>query len=206
MIYIYGDSHAMLSFNGLTLENINKSHSNITMFRVGRDNTIINFDNNQVLSKNDVTIIVYGEIDCRCHIQKQINLGKNEDDVINELVTNYFNTLKNNLKYDNIKIIVGIIPQSKQSDYEDINGPITHEFPFVGKDEDRIRYTNKMNQLIENMCVINNYIYFNPYSYYTRDDGTLKYELSDSTVHLKDNSHFLKEFMSLHDKVMSEIV
>ena len=48
----------------------------------------------------------------------------------------------------NIKIIiVGVIPQTKQSDYEILNGPILHEFPFVGRDEDRVRYTNKVNKL-----------------------------------------------------------
>ena len=183
---------------------MNNSCSNITMFRIGRDNQIIALNNQHVLSKNDITIIVYGEIDCRCHIQKQIDLGKKEDDVINELVTKYFNTIKNNLIYNNVKIIVGVIPPTKQSDYENIHGPITHEYPFIGKDEDRVRYTNKVNKLIQDMCISNNCIYFNPYSYYTRDDGTLKHELSDSTVHIKENSHILKEFISLHDKVIHQ--
>jgi hypothetical protein len=48
------------------------------MFRIGRDNNIINFNKQQIKEK-DTILLVYGEIDCICHIQKQINLGKEED-------------------------------------------------------------------------------------------------------------------------------
>ena len=170
------------------------------MFRIGRDNTIINFNKNEVTTK-DLVCLVYGEVDCRCHIQRQINNGRNEDDVINELVNNYFRTIKNNVN-DNVKvIIVGVIPPTKQNDYERIHGPILHEFPFIGKDEERVRYTQKVNILCEELSKSNGYIYFNPYSYYTREDGTLKYELSDSIVHLGDNNFFLKSFTDLYNKI-----
>ena len=88
------------------------------------------------------------------------------DDVIQELVNNYIRTIQNNTIDIDVKIIiVGVIPPTKQNDYE-----ILHEFPFVGTDEDRVRYTNKVNKLLEEISNYNNYIYFNPYSYYTRDD------------------------------------
>jgi hypothetical protein len=194
MIYLYGDSHAGFSFKNLKLDYNDLHCASITMFRVGRDNEIINFDKNRRLSENDIIVLSYGEVDCRCHIQRQINNGRGEDDVINELVEKYFLTIRNNIVRKNKVIIVGVIPPTKQSDYELIHGPILHEFPFVGKDEDRVRYTNKVNNKIEEYSKINNYIYFNPYAYYTRQDGTLKHELSDTTVHLRDNSHFLEQF------------
>ena len=75
-----------------------------------------------------------------------------------------------------------------------------HEFPFVGKDEDRVRYTNKVNKLFEELSNKNGYIYFNPYLYYTRPDGTLKHEFSDSIVHLRNNNFFLESFMDLYKK------
>ncbi len=201
MIRIYGDSHAGFSFKNLKLKNNNYSRHSITMFRIGRDNLIINFNKN-IIQNDDIIILSYGEIDCRCHIQRQINLGKNEDDIINELVNNYIITIKNNTINMDIKIIiVGVIPPTKQSEYEILHGPIFHEFPFVGSDEDRVRYTNKVNKLLEEISNNNNYIYFNPYSYYTRDDGTLKYELSDKTVHLGDNSYFLEKFIDLYEKI-----
>ena len=61
-----------------------------------------------------------------------------------------------------------------------------------------------MNNLLEKMSINNNYIYFNPYSYYTRADGTLKYNLSDRTVHLGDNTFFLERFIDLYTKINSQ--
>jgi hypothetical protein len=204
MIYIYGDSHAHFSFKNLNLPYTDLHQASITMYRVGRDNKIINFINTDFLQSNDIIILAYGEVDCRCHIQRQTDMGRNEDEIINELVTNYIRTIKNNITTafatSNI-ILVGIIPPTTQADYELLNGPITHEFPFVGTDNDRVRYTNKVNKLLETEAKKNNYIYFNPYSYYTRDDGTLKHELSDLLVHVGDNLHFLKSFVELHETI-----
>ena len=200
MIYIYGDSHASFSFRNLKLQHNNLHCSSITMFRIGRDGIIINFNKN--IQKGDIIILSYGEVDCRCHIQRQVNLGMKEDDVINELVSNYFKTIKN---IDATIIIVGVIPPTKQYDYERIHGPIIHEFPFVGSDEDRVRYTNKVNKLLEEFSIMNNYIYFNPYYYYERPDGTLKHELSDSIVHLSNNSFFLEKFNELYTNIVVNV-
>ena len=202
MIYIYGDSHAHFSFKNLTLPHNNLWRASITMHRVGRDNKIINFINADFLQNNDIIILAYGEVDCRCHIQRQVDMGRNEDDIINELVTNYTKTIKNNITAANVKvIIVGVIPPTKKPDYERHDEPIANEFAAVGSDADRVRYTRKINNSLEEAAKNNKYIYFNPYSYYTSDDGTLKYELSDLTVHLGDNSHFLKSFMALYETI-----
>ena len=129
-------------------------------------------------------------------------MGLNEDTIINELVGNYFKTIKNNIMNIDAKIIiVGVIPPTKQYDYEILHGPILHNYPFVGSDESRVRYTNKVNKLLKEFSTINNYIYFNPYSYYERPDGTLKYAFSDSTVHLGDHSVFLEKFIDLYKKI-----
>ena len=204
MIYIYGDSHANLSFKDLKYDHINCHKNSITMFRIGRDNIIINFNKDDIC-ENGIIILSYGEVDCRCHIQRQINTGRNEDDVINELVSNYYQTIVKNVNTianKNVKIImVAVIPPTKQSDYESLNGPILHEFPFVGSDEDRVRYTKKVNKKIEELAKENHFIYFDPYSYYTRKDGTLIYELSDSIVHLGNNSYFLEE---LYTKILEQ--
>ena len=163
------------------------------MFRIGRDNTIIHYNKNAI-HENDTIVLSYGEVDCRCHIQRQIHNGRDEDDIIQELVEKYIAAIRNNIEKKCKIILVAVIPQTKQNDYETLHGPILHEFPFVGKDEDRVRYTNKVNAKLEEQANIHNYIYFNPYAYYTRADGTLKYELSDKIIHLGDNSHFLEKF------------
>ena len=200
MIYIYGDSHSMFSFKNLNIQHKNYYENSITMHRIGRDNRIINF-NNAEHNTNSIICLVYGEVDCRCHIQRQIDIGRYEDDVINELVNNYFNTIKNNINVYKKIIVVGIIPPTNRNDYETLYGPITGEFPFIGTDEDRSKYTIKVNKLIQELCNKNEYIYFNPYHYYTRDDGTLKHELSDKTVHLGNNAFFLEKFTELYEEI-----
>lgn len=173
------------------------------MFRIGRDNIIINFNKNTI-NKGDIVVLSYGEVDCRCHIQRQINLGKEENLVIKELVETYFNTIKHNIDMDVKVVIVGVIPPTKQTDYETIHGHIKHEFPFIGSDQERARYTNKVNNLLEYHSKRNNYYYFNPYAFYTRQDGTLKFELSDNIVHVGNNTVFLEEFVSLYNQISTE--
>lgn len=201
MIYIYGDSHAYFSFKNCKLDHANYQCASITMFRIGRDNNIINFNKHSQIHHNDVIVLSYGEVDCRCHIQRQIDNGRSEDDVINELVNKYYQTIKNNIVNGKI-IIVGVIPPTKRYDYESLHGSILHEFPFVGTDEARVRYTRKVNAKLEELANINNYVYFNPYSYYTRDDGNLKYDLSDKCVHLGDNSYFLERFYDVYNSII----
>jgi hypothetical protein len=201
MLYIYGDSHGCFNFKNLPIPHENHSQFSITMFRIGRDNMIINFDPVRHQA-GSVICLAYGEVDCRCHIQRQVNLGRNEDDVIHELVDSYFRTIRNNISKD-IKIIVtGVIAPTRQVDYEVIHGPILHEFPFIGSDADRVRYTAKTNAYMEELCKSHGYMYFNPYGYYTRDDGTLKHEMSDTIVHLGNNTYFLEQFMELYNKTI----
>jgi hypothetical protein len=198
MIYIYGDSHASSGFKDLPLEHVNCYCSSITMFRIGRDNIIINF-NKDIIKSNDTIVLVYGEVDCRCHIHRQIKLGFNEDDVIYDLVNKYIQTIQNNTKDMNINIvIVGVIPPTKIKDYEKFSGEVKHEFPFIGTDEDRVRYTYKVNTLLEELSIQNKYLYFNPYDYYINLDGTLNHELSDTFNHILYNTHILDKFVELY--------
>jgi hypothetical protein len=115
------------------------------------------------------------------------------------LVENYFKTIqKNVLVYKKI-IVVGVIPTTKQEEYEALHGPITHMYPFVGTNEYRVQITLKVNNLIKKYCEKYGYIYFNPYAHYTREDGTLKFELSDTCGHIKENSIILQQFTNLYN-------
>lgn len=206
MIYIYGDSHAAITFKGLPLDHKNYSRSSITLFRIGRDTSIINFDPNEVSGTNDIVVLCWGEVDCRCHIQRQINSGKDEDIIITELIRAYSETIRTTLTNKSVHIIlVAVIPPTKQKDYERIHGPITHEFPFIGTDEDRVRFTRKVNIQLEELARKDGYTFFNPYDYYTLPDGTLNHALSDTMVHIGDNSHALDRFLELHASILSTI-
>lgn len=195
MVYIYGDSHARTSFKNLELPCVNKSEPSITMFRVGRDNTIINQTNYH--NHDDIVCFTYGEVDCRCHIGRQVESGRDENDVCYELVDNYFRTIKNKVGDYKQIIIVAIIPTTCQEEFEKLNGPITHQFPFVGTDEERVRYTNKINVLLKEFANNNGFIFFDPYDEYKRDNGCLKFELSDTYGHIGENGKIIDLFTNL---------
>jgi hypothetical protein len=197
---IYGDSHAMLSFRGLNLDHRNLFQFSRTMFRIGRDNTIINFkpEHNSI---NRVFCLAYGEVDVRGHVGKQVYYGRHHDNVCKELVDAYFQTIRSNITTYKAIIIVAVSPPTAKNDHEPCKihtevagGPI----PFVGTDSDRVIYRNRINELLKEGCSKYNYTFFDPYDFYTRPDGTLKYELSDTCIHIGKNNYFLEEFYKLY--------
>jgi hypothetical protein len=168
------------------------------MFRVGRDNKIIHF-NSQDHDVNSVLCFAYGEVDCRCHIKRQILLNRAEDEVIEDIVKKFVAAIYSNVVLHKKVVIVAVVPPIRQSSYEKVHGTLISEFPFVGTDEERVGFTNKMNIALKRYSELYGYAYFNPYEQYTDEDGTLKYELSDTSVHIGNNNLFLKHFLDLLD-------
>ena len=189
-LYIYGDSHGRESLRGIE-NSVNKSQSSITMFRIGRDKLIINFSPSDLVD-GDVFIFVYGEVDCRCHVGKQVQLGRSEDEVIVSLVRSYIETIHSTIPNSKKVVVLGVIPPVHQLEHEAIHGPITHEFPFVGTDEDRHRYTQRVNQELEKVCSEFGYQYVYPYGPYTDQYGFLIRKLSDNNCHIGPNEAILE--------------
>jgi hypothetical protein len=195
-INIYGDSHAMLSFRHLQLEHRNLFQHSKTMYRVGRDTEIINFHPSHNNVKR-IFCLSYGEVDVRAHIGKQVILGRTYETVCKELVTMYVNTIRTVITQYKSIILVAISPPVALDDHssckghaDELGGPI----PFIGTDEERVKYTLYMNRLIEEACNIYGFIFFNPYTEYIRNDGCLKYELSDTCIHVGKNESILSQF------------
>jgi hypothetical protein len=151
--------------------------------------------------EESIICLSYGEIDCRCHIQRQIDGGRKEDDVIGELVDSYLTAIRNIVKFYRAIIIFAVVPPTQKVDYERRNGPITHKFPFLGADEDRVRFTKKVNDALEMGCEKYNYIFLNPYTSYRMDNGCLKYDLSDGHVHVLQNKEVLRELYEVLDRI-----
>lgn len=193
-IYIYGDSHAGSNFRNLAIPNRNLHEPSITMFRIGRDNKIIHFSNEHNGS-NNTFILCYGEVDCRCHIGRQVRSGRDFEEVCESLVSNYFNTIKNNITEYKQIILCSIVPTLNRHDFESIHGPITHEFPFVGDDAERINNTNIMNEKLKIYCEKYNFKFLDFNAEFSNNNGTLKIEDSDG------NSHILKNDI-IHTKLL----
>ena len=197
---IYGDSHALLSFMNMKIPHQNLFELSRTMYGIGRSNKIINFNSNH-LSPDRIFCFVYGEVDARGHVGKQVILGRNHVDICTDLVDAYFKTIHNNITEYKAIIVVAITPPTDQADHDRENHIHEMPIPFVGTNSERVIYTDILNNLIEDRCKRYNYYYFNPYSIYKRNDGCLNYSLSDKCLHVGDNKHVLDEFQKLYDTI-----
>jgi hypothetical protein len=157
------------------------------MHRIGRDKTIVNWT---PCAPEDTVVISYGEVDCRGHIGKQIELGREEDAVISELTTAYVDTIRTVVTGH--VVLMAVIPPTTRAEYEAENPD--GGFPFVSSDADRVRYTAKVNASLAAHCKRLGFVFFNPYGPYTREDGCLRRELSDGNVHVGDTRHVLSQF------------
>ena len=169
------------------------------MHRIGRDNTIIHF-NPEYNSLDNIFVLCYGEIDCRCHIARQIALGKDKYEICKSLVENYFNTIKNNIiSYKSIIIVSVTPPTSKKLLTLDDDFP----FPLLGDDEERVDNTKIINNLLEEYCKIYGYTFLNIYNFYADCDGTLCSIYSDMIVHIEDNKYILEKVSEILSSLKS---
>lgn len=187
VVHAFGDSHAhcFSSRPGTAIH----STSSITCYRVGRDGKgILNFKQGGAAEK-DVVLVLYGEVDCRCQILKQMLRGRDYEEIASELVKHYFDTIKANADdYAQLSVIVCCIPPPCcQRDFESVHGPITHEFPFLGTDEERSFFTVDLNRRIKAACAEHHYYFLDYYDLYARPtDGMLDVKYSRNDQHIQD--------------------
>ena len=193
-IHTFGDSHASNIYSHwgyINLPGVNISCNHIggkLMHTFGRRGLkLLNIREEKYgVKENDIVIFCFGEIDCRNHVHKHVSEKKTYKDVIDEIVINYFESIKKNkFLYNNIKICVyNVVPPIRYRE-EDSD----HPFPYLGSDEERKLYFNYMNSKIKELCKINNFIYFDIYKDSCDDEGFMKKEYSDGNCHLKHTEH-----------------
>lgn len=131
-------------------------------------------------------MFIFGEPDVRIHFDKQINLLKrDEDEVIETLCKNYINKLIE-ITPKNIKIIVRyLLPQREYSMYNTIYTP-------NGSIDDRVRYTNKMNSKLKEICQEKRILFFDNYekNKLVNSNGSLQDVFCDGTTHYNSSSIF----------------
>ena len=157
----------------------------VTMFRVGRDN--INLINLKTMKakENDIVVFLFGEIDIRCHIEKQSNLQKRSSDIIiDEMVEKYISCIVDNKKqFNTLHCIVGTIVPPTDRAYSE-------KFPFYGSLETRIALTKKLNTKLHEHCAKHDLPILDLYTDYSTSKGDLKAELADRSVHIDSKHNF----------------
>ena len=193
-IHTFGDSHSCNGWGGC--DNIKTHHLGpILCYSFGKEKLnrcdIRKFN----IKDGDTVIFCFGEIDCRCHIYKYITKDKSYKIIIDEIIHNYIDAIKINLKNCKVKLknvcIYNIPPTPKKHTIPDQNRA---KFPLLGTDEERKSYGVYFNNCLKNICEENNWVFFDVYNFYIDNHGYLNKELSDGNVHIKNGS-FLKKFI-----------
>jgi len=187
MIYIFGDSHANFNFKGISLDSRNLHENSTTMHRIGRDGKIVNF-NGGYCNSESIFILSYGEVDCRCHIGKQILLGREFTEICKTLVDSYIRTIQSEITSYNQIILCSIVPPIRYTNYCKLT---EGQLPMAGDDVQRVNTVKHVNSLLRDACILHGYTFLDFYDEYAETDGTLKYEYSDTNVHIQQNQYIL---------------
>ena len=185
VVHTFGDSH---SYSGWTnIENIQIHHLGPKLcFTIGRYG--INIEEYNV-NNSDTVIFCFGEIDCRCHINKHITETNSYKQIINNIVDNYFIQIHDAVtKFDKLKtVIYNVVPPTLKK-----NTKGNPDYPYSGTDEERKAYVLYFNEKLKQNCIEYKFLFFDVYNKYADSEGYLVRSLSDGDVHIS-NGIYIKE-------------
>ena len=189
-IHTIGDSHSKHGWSGI----ISHYLGPVLCYSFGEEKLnrcdIRNFN----ITDGDTIIFCLGEIDCRCHINKHITETTTYQDIINNIVDNYFEAIALNVFISQIKLknvcVYNVVPPIEK--YNTLGNP---EYPYLGTDEERKQYTLYFNKKLKEKCIEKEYIFFDVYNNYIDENGFLRKDLSDGIVHIS-NGVYINNFIN----------
>jgi hypothetical protein len=190
-IYTTGDSHSCNGWTGIIQHHLGP----VLCYSFGKEKLnrcdIRGFN----MKDGDTIVFCFGEIDCRCHIHKQIRDTITYQDIINKIVDKYFEAIELNISISKINFnnicVYNVVPPVQKNNVSN-----NLEFPFLGTDEERKEYVLYFNKRLKEKCIENDYIFFDIYNNYIDENGFLIKDLSDGNVHISNGiyiSNFIKE-------------
>jgi hypothetical protein len=200
-IHTLGDSHASGGWVRVNLPNWQVEFHNLgpkLMYSVGRDGLeILDITKPEYqINDGDVCIFSFGEIDCRCHIDKYKEHGYQQ--VIDNIVDKYFQILELNRNrwqtiYPDKEVRLGVLsitPACRKDQRKYYN----EQLPHLGTDEERNQYIQYMNKKLKEKSQEHKYIFVDVWKSYVDEEGFLIRELSDGDIHIEDPK-YLEEFV-----------
>ena len=189
-IHTIGDSHSANGWTKVKLHHLGP----VLCYSFGKDQLnrcdIRNFD----IKNGDTIVFCLGEIDCRCHIHKHITKTTTYQDIINNIVDNYFKAIELNVTISQIKLkhvcVYNVVPPIQK-----YNTSENSEYPYLGTDEERKQYVLYFNQKLKEKCIEHKYVFFDVYDKYTDENGFLRKDLSDGNVHIA-NGVYIHNFIT----------
>jgi len=183
-IHTFGDSHSYFGWTGTIQHHLGA----VLCYSFGKEKLnrcdIRNFN----IKDDDTIVFCFGEIDCRCHIHKHITDTISYQDIINNIIKNYFEAIELNVSTSQIKLknvcVYNVVPCVQK--YNTSEDP---EYPYLGTDEERKQYILYFNKKIKEKCIENKYIFFDVHDKYIDENGFLRKDLSDGHVHIMDGRY-----------------
>ena len=190
-IHTIGDSHSYNGWSGTIPHHLGP----ILCYSFGKEKLNRCDIRNYNIKHGDTIVFCFGEIDCRCHIHKHITSTIIYQDIIDNIIDNYFKAIELNVSISQIKLknvcVYNVVPTiQKYNTFEN------HEYPYLGTDEERKQYVLYFNKKLKEKCIEKEYIFFDVYNNYIDKNGFLRKDLSDGNVHIKNGiyiSNFINE-------------
>ena len=190
-IHTIGDSHCWSPWVQVP-NTICHNIANCLAYSVGRDGlNRLNIKSYDVIQPNDIVVFCFGEIDCRCQINRFVTKTKTYENIISDIVAKYIEVVKMNLNNVNKNLTVGIynvVPPQK------LSYPENPEFPFRGSPLERLNYVKTFNSELKKYCDSEGFTFVDIYDKYADTDGFLNSKYSDGHVHIVDPV-FLIEYL-----------
>ena len=124
-------------------------------------------------SIGDTVIYIYGELDCRVSIPRQLEKGRTLDEVVEDLAKRYVEwVLQHKVEHGTRPIISCVIPPS------DVRPATEDVGQQIGTRAERVLNTKSLNAAIKAECELHNVLFLDFYDHYALDDGSLNQELA----------------------------
>lgn len=179
-IYVLGDSHAysfthpkfkIYCLGPVTAFNLNNNNSS-TKGKLKLLKTL------KKIPKNNLVILVFGEIDCRLHIynnylknNKKITLNK----LIQNTIDNYEKVLKKVQNTHKNLAVFNVVPAGEQ--------PNIYNYPFYGTREQRQNIAKKFNSKLKKICKKNHIIFIDIFNQLSTPKGNRLEYLKLDRIH-----------------------
>ena len=191
-IHTIGDSHSYNGWTGI----INHHLGPVLCYSFGKEKLNRCDIRNCNIKDGDSIIFCLGEIDCRCHVYKHINDVITYQTIIDNIVDNYFEAIELNVTTSQIKLknicVYNVVPPIQRH-----NTPENSEYPYLGSDDERKQYTLYFNKKLKEKCNEKQYVFFDIYDKYIDENGFLRKDLSDGSVHIRDGI-YISQFINEH--------
>ena len=200
MLHCIGDSHASI-FSGSEVmqhawpQRSNDSIPGIRSYRIGAATAynlkskmpIIDEILSSVLCDEDLVMFCFGEVDCRAHLKKQMDLQRRSlDDIVEECVDRYFSVI---MDYSSRGVSMSLWgPVASHG----IENPYTTG-PSFGTPEERNQITEKFNVYLKSLCLEKGIPFATAFYAMTEDVGdnvrkTNVFYTDSVGIHLNQNS------------------